>query len=624
MMRNPKLSLFMVALFCLLQFQASSQTVILSEDFEENGLPDAWSQSSNASDGGWIVGTDVELESEYWAIAEHGNFIGTNDDACDCDKSVDYLITPSLDLSDATAAVLQFENYFDGGSLFGGTEVATIEYSLDDGSTWTVLSAILGTDNQSWDSQSIDISSLSGNSNVLLAFHYFDDGEWLFGWAIDDVLIFEPEGLDLALSTLNVDAVIAVPMEVIINGLVTNTGLEEINSFDVNWSVGAENYSANFNGLSIPSLGTYQFTHPEPWSIDESGLFELEVSISNINAEIEDLNELNNILVAAIQGVEYGELEDGGLSRDYIYYHASSAPENCPLVFVCHGYTGSADGIMGYSDFNQLAEEYGFAVCYPQGIEDSFGNTFFNVGYDFQNNETVDDVSYLQNLISHLQTSNSLSETDIFCTGLSNGGDFCYLLACEASETFKAVAPVAGMIRQEILDDCNPTAEVSIFEIHGTDDNVTPFEGDPNNNDNWGAYPSIPETIEYWVTAFGLNLLESELLPDLDPNDGSTVQSDKYGLDGGCSEVWLYTVEGGGHDWPGAFGNMDISASRSAWGFFEGLCETPVGLNDYQLDQDRTLLRIVDMLGREIQPNSRSLLFYQYSDGTVEKKVIQH
>ena len=622
MINNTYLSALGTALFLVLQLHVFGQTVILSEDFEGDVLPLDWSQSSNASDGGWIIGTDVELESEYWTIAEHGNFIATNDDDCDCDKSEDYLITPGLDLSTTTSAVMQFANYFDGGSLFGGTEVATIEYSTDGGSTWIVLEEILGTDDGAWDTQSIDLSSLAGYSDVLIAFHYNDDGEWLFGWAIDDVLIFEPEGLDLALSNIDVDAVVDVTMLTTIEGSVTNLGLEEINSFDLNWSIGDDIFSTNFSGLSIPSLGIYQFTHPQTWSMDGSGIYELEVSLSNVNGELEDLNESNNTQVVEVQGVEYGMIEDGGLSREYIYYHASSAPENCPLVFVCHGYTGSAEGIMSYSDFNEVAEEYGFAVCYPQGIEDSFGNTFFNVGYDFQNNETVDDVAFLENLLSHLQSSNSLSGSDVFCTGLSNGGDFCYLIACEASETFKAVAPVAGMIRQEILDACNPANEVSIFEIHGTDDNVTPFEGDPNNNDNWGAYPSIPETIDYWVTSFGLSLLESETLPDLDPNDGSTVLSEKYGLQGSCSEVWLYTVNGGGHDWPGAFGNMDISASREVWEFFEGLCDNPVGLIEPQIDQNRTIIRIVDALGRETLPNEGMLLFYQYSDGTVEKKII--
>ena len=93
---------------------------------------------------------------------------------------------------------------------------------------------------------------------------------------------------------------------------------------------------------------------------------------------------------------------------------------------------------MNYSHFNDLAIEYGFAVCYPQGI--NYCGTFFNVGYDFQNNETVDDVAYLENLTAYLQADN-LSADKTFASGMSNGGDFCYLLACEASESFLGVAP---------------------------------------------------------------------------------------------------------------------------------------------------------------------------------------
>ena len=34
------------------------------------------------------------------------------------------------------------------------------------------------------------------------------------------------------------------------------------------------------------------------------------------------------------------------------------------------------------------------------------------------------------------------------------------------------------------------------------------------------------------------------------------------------AEVWLYEVVGGGHDWPGSSGNMDIQASEQIWSFF--------------------------------------------------------
>ena len=311
-----------------------------------------------------------------------------------------------------------------------------------------------------------------------------------------------------------------------------------------------------------------------------------------------------------------------GLTRDYIYYHASSAPADCPLVLVCHGYGGSAQDIMVYSQFNALAEEFGFAVCYPQGTLDGSNNAFFNVGYDFQINQTVDDVAFVEDLVDSLQSMYSLSGEDVFCTGMSNGGDFSYLLACQSSETFKGVAPIAGMIMQDIMDVCNPVNEVSILEIHGTQDNVTYWQGDPNNNGGWGAYPSLPNTIGFFTNLFGLTTLNSSTFSDIDLTDGSTVDSDKHTEAGSCTQVWLYTVDGGGHDWPGAWGNMDISASREAWLFFEQLCVTPLGIGAYNSNQNRELIRIVDILGRETDFKKGVLLFYQYTDGSVEKKVV--
>ena len=62
----------------------------------------------------------------------------------------------------------------------------------------------------------------------------------------------------------------------------------------------------------------------------------------------------------------------------------------------------------------------------------------------------------------------------------------------------KAVAPVAGMILQDILDECQDSNPIPIFEIHGSEDNITPISGDPYNNDGWVAYPSIPFTINYF------------------------------------------------------------------------------------------------------------------------------
>ena len=266
---------------------------------------------------------------------------------------------------------------------------------------------------------------------------------------------------------------------------------------------------------------------------------------------------------------QYTQFEHEGINRQYIYYEPIELDEQKPLVFVMHGFTGDASGIKNYSGMNQIADQYGFAVCYPRGTNDSGGNRFWNVGYAFHEDETVNDVGFLTELATYLQINYDLNPDFTFATGMSNGGEMCYMLACQANDTFKAVAPVAGMILQDILDECQDSNPIPIFEIHGSEDNITPISGDPYNNDGWGAYPSIPFTINYFSEKNECSTLQTETLPDIDLSDGSYVVSEKH-LNGiNNNEVWYYEIIGGGHDWPGAWGNMDINAGEEAWLFFQ-------------------------------------------------------
>jgi polyhydroxybutyrate depolymerase len=616
------------AITCFPATSIHAQNELLSEAFDDAALPDGWSQQTLSDDSGWIGGDNTGLQSDWWDIAPHGDFIATNDDECDCDKSADYLIMPPLNLAAVEGLLLSFASYFSGELFEGSTEVATIEYSLDEGESWTVLQTVEGngnSDNTVWESVSVNLSSLAGNANVLVAFRYNDDGGWMFGWGIDDVLLYEPQGLDAELTSLSMASNANLGSELDVVGLITNAGADLIQSLDVTWNSGGQDHVQGFSDLNLAMGESFAFTHQDVFVAATMGNNDIEVGISNVNGTGDD-NTDNNTLIAGVMVIEYGSISSGTYEREYIYYHPGNAPANCPLVFVCHGYSGSAAGIMNYSDFNSLADEFGFAVCYPQGIEDSDGYTFFNVGYDFQNNETVDDVAFLEELTNLFVAENAVDPDKVFCTGMSNGGDLCYLLACEASETFAGVAPVAGMIMQDIMDVCSPSETVGILEIHGTEDNVTYFNGDPQNQDNWGAYPSIPATVDFWVNLYGIGLIESGTFSDIAPNDGSTVVYDKYGLDGDCGEVWLYTVQGGGHDWPGSYGNMDIDSSREAWLFFEQLCSETIGVDDLDAPSERgPLVQVVDVLGRTLDQTSATpgaLLFYIYENGAVEKVIL--
>jgi polyhydroxybutyrate depolymerase len=276
------------------------------------------------------------------------------------------------------------------------------------------------------------------------------------------------------------------------------------------------------------------------------------------------------ILFFVIEGLnaQYLEYKHNDLNRQFIYYAPQDLQKGAPLVFVLHGYSGDASTIEDYAGMNAIADQYGFAVCYPRGTVDHRANRFWNVGYDFHPDVVIDDVDFLVQLAVHLQNQHQLSSNNTFVTGMSNGGEMCYLLACEAPSKFKAVAPVAGMMLQSFFENCNSTIPISVFEIHGTNDKVNRFNGDIDGKDGWGAYPDIPFTIKYWVNSNGCTSTQIDTLSNTNTDDNSFVISEKYLKGANDSQVWLYKIINGGHDWPGNSGNKDIETSRQIWLFF--------------------------------------------------------
>ncbi len=266
---------------------------------------------------------------------------------------------------------------------------------------------------------------------------------------------------------------------------------------------------------------------------------------------------------------EFHQYTHGGIERDYILYRPECAQNQSPLIFVFHGYTGTANGIMEYSNMNSIADTNCFTVCYPQGIVDDYNNTFFNVGYSFHWNESVDDVGFIISLAEYLQNEYNLSTINTFTTGMSNGGDFSYLLSCQESTKFKAAAPIAGVMMEWIFNTCVPESPIPILEIHGTNDNVSWWNGDIEDSGGWGPYMDVDTTIQFWSEINLCSHIEIDTLNDMNTQDGSYVITEKYTQGIMNHEVWLYKIVNGGHDWPGAWGNMDIIASEVIWQFFD-------------------------------------------------------
>ena len=272
--------------------------------------------------------------------------------------------------------------------------------------------------------------------------------------------------------------------------------------------------------------------------------------------------------------VEERVIEHEGLERSFLIYVPTNIKENAPLVVAIHGYTSSAKTLMGYSGINQIADKEGFLVAYPQGTKDSRDNNFFNVGYEFHSDSKVNDVNFIREIVLNLTKDYKLNSKRVFATGMSNGGDMSYLLACTSSDLFTAVAPVAGVMMKDTLENCNPEKKIPIFEIHGTKDSISKFEGDMNNEDKWGAYYDLPSTIEFWVNKHALNEKETIQLENKNTEDGTTITFERYWSDESQREVWFYIVNDGNHTWPGMTGlfsrtaNQDINSAEEIWKFF--------------------------------------------------------
>ena len=274
------------------------------------------------------------------------------------------------------------------------------------------------------------------------------------------------------------------------------------------------------------------------------------------------------------------------IEREYIVYAPEDLPANAPLVVVSHGYTSSAETIMSYSGMNAVADKEKFLVVYPQGTTDIRGNNFFNVGYDFHKDSNIDDLGFIKALVKKLINEYEVNPDHVFATGMSNGGDLSYLLACEASDIFRAVAPIAGTMMLTTVEDCQPEKPMPIFSVNGNADDITWFNGDLSDEAGWGIYLDVPYIIDFWVNLNNLDSYETMELDDINTSDDSNITFTRYRSNDSNHEVWFYLVNNGGHNWPvlktpysfwdsllGWWyfnpGNQDIDTSSEAWKFFE-------------------------------------------------------
>lgn len=263
--------------------------------------------------------------------------------------------------------------------------------------------------------------------------------------------------------------------------------------------------------------------------------------------------------------MKYFTMTHQGLEREYYLYVPEHPAENMPLVIMLHGYSQDAEDYR--PEMAQTALKHGFALCVPQGWPAPLtGMKGWNVRYPKQEGMESDDVRFVLDLAALLQEQLGVSPASTFLTGMSNGGEMCYIMAWKHPEAFRAYASVAGLTMAWLPDENRlPDARVPFMEIHGTEDRVSEWTGDPRGEFGWGAYLSVPLAVGNIVAMNKCRYEEVTELPLLDPEAPSR-QVILHRFLGGPenSEVRLYEVVGGSHSWHLA----DIDTCEEIWNFF--------------------------------------------------------
>ncbi len=277
----------------------------------------------------------------------------------------------------------------------------------------------------------------------------------------------------------------------------------------------------------------------------------------------------------------------GGVDRNYHLYVPNN-PLNAPVVFLFHGNGGSYDDMLGFTGVKapykvwlDIASQENLIIVVPNGSLGSSNSRGWNdCRNDAPTNPNVDDVQFVDDLLSFIKANYNSNDTKVFAVGTSNGGLFAMRLAREIPDRITAFAAVVA--NEPVNSKCsNASTKISALFMNGTSDPIMPYNGG-QISPNRGEVFSTDSTVSYWVRRNATDSTpEITNLQNANTNDNSTVTKYLYKNGGNRTEVALYKVVGGGHTEPSILeryspvflllvGNQngDIEMANEIWDFF--------------------------------------------------------
>lgn len=200
------------------------------------------------------------------------------------------------------------------------------------------------------------------------------------------------------------------------------------------------------------------------------------------------------------------------------YYSPINASENMPLVVVLHGCTQTAKELAELSDWNKLADEYGFYLLYPEQKILNNTSRCFNWFLSSDNEKNKGENASIKAMINEMQSTFNLNAQQTYITGLSAGGAMSVVMVSSypelfqasaimsagpyksANNAFESIGALAGnvdktaqewkdLVRNENLSYSGEYPKMAIF--HGKNDNVVDFKNAHELTEQWTSLYDI-------------------------------------------------------------------------------------------------------------------------------------
>jgi polyhydroxybutyrate depolymerase len=280
------------------------------------------------------------------------------------------------------------------------------------------------------------------------------------------------------------------------------------------------------------------------------------------------------LLVALVEAATFyadqrsnGTIVSSNQRRSYLLHvpRTYDPAKPTPLVISLHAAAVWPAVQRDISQWNAVADEHGFIVVYPSGV----GGARPRVWRVNHGPGLMTDVRFIADLIDTLQASYNIDPARVYADGLSNGAGMAFVLSCTLSDRIAAVGMVASALLLP-FDWCTDQRPVPVMAFHGTADPVTPYHGGLS----WVAndvFPAVPSFAASWARRNGCAPTASDVAV------AAGVMRREYAHCAAGAPVVLYTIEGGGHTWPGGqpvpewFAGVTsdrIDATREMWSFF--------------------------------------------------------